>query len=172
MSAQTEMLQRFVAYLVKRMQEEGVGDRPLETNIGEEEANIGASDRWVVRVRLKGQGVVLSVLDPSNYEWRDRDVRSLADVQASIDALVKYARVALTHLTVHRLEKYRRYRVARSFRDHTGNEFVAGKELVFEGLDYLPHDDGYTLRFAEGNMWLHGGSEEYARFGLLVVPAK
>ena len=172
MSAQAEMLQRFVAYLVKRMQEEGVGDRPLETHLGEDEAFIGASDRWVVRVRLKGQGVVMSVLDPSNYEWRDRDVRGLADVQASIDALVGYARVALTHLTVHRLEKYKRYRIARSFHDAQGTPFTAGRELVFEGLDYQAHDDGYTLRFAEGNMWLHGGSEEYARFGLLVVPAK
>lgn len=172
MSAQAELLQRFVDFLVKRMQEEGVGDRPLETSIREEEAHIGASDRWVVRVRLKGQGVVMSVLDPSSYTWRDRDVRSLADVQASIGTVANYARVALSHLTVHRLEKFRRYRIAKSFRDQTGTEFAAGRELVFEGLDYLAHDDGYTLRFAEGNMWLHGGSEEYAKFGLLVVPAR
>ena len=168
------MVERFAAFLVDRLVRDGVGDRKLEATTRDGEVYIGASDRWVLRVRANaaGTGVVMSALDPSTCQWRDREVRSLADLQASFVTLLQWVRTALAQLTVHRLEKGRRYRIAQAFRDIQGNHFAAGQELMFEALDVLPHDDGYTLRFAERNMWLRGDSEEYARFGLLVVPAR
>jgi hypothetical protein len=165
------MLERFVAYLVDRLQQAGVGEPTLATSVREPEAYIGSRDRWVLRVTLAGTRVVLSAIDPSTGEWKAHDVDSLADLDACFGAVAESVQGALAQLTVHGLIKGCRYRIARDFNDFAGHAFVAGEELVFEALCFLPHDDGYTLHFVERSMWISGGSEEYARFGLLVVPA-
>ena len=166
-----EELERFVVYLAGRLQEEGIGERTLSTTVRGGEAFIGSRDRWVLHVVIAGPRVVLSVIDASTGAWTDHAVDSLADLDECFGAVVESVREALDQLTVHRLVKGRRYRIARDFSDHHGHRFVAGEELVFEELDYLPHDDGYTLRFTDRSMWISGGSEEYALFGLLVVRA-
>jgi hypothetical protein len=166
------MLERLVAYLVERLRQAGVGEGGLATSVGEAEAYVGADDRWVLRVVVQGPRVVLSAIEPSTGAWRDHPVDGLADLDACWPAVVESGRGALAQLTVHRLEKGRRYRIARDFRDAQGQAFTAGEELVFEERAYLPYHDGHTLRFAERSMWLAGASEEYARFGILVVPAE
>ena len=165
------MLERFVVYLVERLRAE-IRKPRLVTNVRGAEAYIGSRDRWVLEVTFAGPRVVLSVVEASTGEWRDHAVDSLADLDACFGAVAESVRAALAQLTVHRLKKGRRYRIARDFGDFAGNRFVAGEELVFEELLYLPHDDGYTLRFAERSMWISGGSKEYAEFGLLVVPVE
>jgi hypothetical protein len=165
------MLERFVAYLVERLQKEGRVKRALSSHVSGSEAHIGSRDRWVLHVVIQGPRVVLRAIDPSTAEWRDHDVDSLADLDACFGVVAESVRGALAQLTVHRLQQGRRYRIAQSFRDFYGHEFVVGEELVFEELHFLAHDDGYTLRFVERSMWISGGSEEYARFGLLVVRA-
>lgn len=169
MSEYEEALERFVAYLVDRLQKQGIGKRKLASTVRGGEAFIGSRDRWVLHVVIAGPRVVLSVIDAGTGEWKDHDVDSLADLDGCFGAVVDSVRVAMAQLTVHRLVRGHRYRIARDFSDYYGHRFVAGEELVFEELSFLPHDDGYTLRFAERSMWISGGSEEYARFGLLVV---
>lgn len=171
MSAHEEMLERFTAYVVDRLRSEGIGERALATSVGAGGAWVGSHDRWLLHIVVEGPRVVLSAIDASTGAWRDHPIDSLADLDACFGAVAASVRMALPQLTVHRLEVGHRYRIARDLTDFYGNAFAAGEELVFEGLDYLPHDDGYTLRFAERSMWISGGSEEYARFGLLVVPA-
>jgi hypothetical protein len=166
------MLERFVTYLVDRLRNEGIGKRKLSTHVGETEAYIGSRDRWVLNVVIAGPRVVLRVVAASTGAWQDHDIDSLADLDACFTAVAASVRAALAQLTVHRLAKGRRYRIARDFADFYENRFVAGEELVFEELRFLPHDDGYTLCFADRSMWISGGSEEYAQFGLLVVRAE
>lgn len=170
MSAQQEMLERFVAYLVDRLKTEGI-ERPLSTNVRETEAYIGSHDRWVLSVAIAGPRVVLSMVDASTCEWKAHDIDCLADLDACFAGVAACVHAALKQLTVHGLTKGRRYRVARDFNDFYGHPFVAGEELVFEELHFLPHDDGYTLCFTGRTMWISGASEEYTRFGLLVVRA-
>jgi len=171
MSEHEEALERFVAYLVDRLQKEGIGKRSFATTVRGGEAFIGSRDRWVLHVVIAGPRVVLSVIDAGTGAWKDHDIDSLADLDGCFGAVAESVRMTLAQLTVHGLVKGHRYRIARDFSDHYGHRFVAGEELVFEELSYLPHDDGYTLRFAERSMWISGGSEEYALFGLLVVRA-
>ena len=172
MSAQEQMLEQFVAYLVDRLRGAGVfSDRQPSTNVHETEAYIGTSDRWLLHLVVSGPRVILSALDPATCAWQDHNIDSLADLDACFPGIAAAARDVMRQLTVYSLEKGRRYRIARDFTDFFGNCFAAGEELVFESRDFLPYEDGHTLHFKGRGMWIKGGSEPYARFGLLVEPA-
>jgi hypothetical protein len=162
---------RLADSLVQRLTDAGVtGGRSLTTRTIDREVWIGTDDQWLLKVVASGDDVVLSVLSEGGT-WRDHLARGLADLSSCFPQVAESVRVALDRLSVRRLEKGRRYRIARDFVDFHGNAFAVGEELVFDELHHLPHDDGYTVRFIERTMWLQGDSRAYAEFGLNVTAA-
>ena len=146
------MLERFAAYLAQRLRDAGAFSGALATSIRVPEAMLGSSERWVLRATLAGPRLDLRVVQPGTGAWRPYAIDSLADLDACFDEVAGAVRATLAELTVHGLRKDRRYRVARDFSDFTGQRFAAGEEFVFVEQHFLPHDDGYTLRFVERTM--------------------
>jgi hypothetical protein len=53
-------------------------------------------------------------------------------------------------------------RIARTFRDCRGNEFVEGRILNFTHREYLPYHSGHTVHFREATMYLCDDDETAA----------
>lgn len=164
-------LDDFTAEVITRLATEGAGSHGLTCRVRGNEAYVGAHDRWVVRVVVADDGVVLSTVDPDTGKWEAQTLPSTDGLEDAFEHVAEKVAIAMEQLTVHRLIPGERYRIAHDFTDTQGNGFVKGEELVFEGLDHLPHDDGYTVRFVGRGMWIAGDSEVYARFGVLVTGA-
>jgi hypothetical protein len=167
-----EWIAQFTGHLGERLAaESATAGRKLAVSAGPQGGYIGTRDRWLVQVALAGRTFVIRTRPPDGGPWVDHRIDGLADLESHWAAILESVRAWIDRLTPHRLEPGRRYRVVRVFADYYGNEFVPGQELIFRGLDYLPYDNGYTLRFEERGMWIQGGSEIFEDFGLNVVAA-
>ena len=89
--------------------------------------------------------------------------------EASLSHVVTAAAQLQDSLTVHRLRPGQRYRIVHDFLDHYGNAVAAKDELTFVAMNFLPQEDGYTLRFVERTLWLQGSSVAHHQFGRNVV---
>jgi hypothetical protein len=158
-------LEEVAATVARRLEEAGLG---VTARGGPGERYLGTDDRWWLIFLERGGTVRLRWRTRGSGAWRDEPAGGLGDLEALWPDLLEDVRWWAGRLTVFRLVPGRRYRVVAEIEDFYGNRFLPGEVLTFEGRDFLPYEDGHTLRFVERKMWLQGGSQPYEDFGLLV----
>lgn len=140
--------------VLKTLQQGELHNKPLPFisyfNRQRNEGVVGLRDRWLITVAESEPGVIqLSMKD--TRDRRDQKLtaysRSDAELVASLAAWREPIRWWYNRLTLYRLQPGKTYRVIKTFTDHYGSVFEAGRELKFLGRSFVPYHGGHTLGF-------------------------
>jgi hypothetical protein len=120
-------------------------------------AFLGVSDRWIVTMEQTDSGAIQATMhdtDPHRDSWLTLEARSEAELTSGIESWREKIMWWRARLSVYRLEAGKIYRVLQDFRDYYGHEFRVGMILTYISQSFLPYAGGYTIRFAEGTIYL------------------
>jgi hypothetical protein len=140
-------------------------DSDYQATVGVQEGYVGVHDRWILTLKeISPEAIQMTMRD--SEAQRDQqlvsEVRSEAELTATIEAWVNKIEWWRTRLTIWRLQPDKCYRVLQSFKDYYGNTFEVGTLLTYVEQHFLPYHGGYTIVFKEAT--LYAQEEESALF--------
>jgi len=116
---------------------------------------IGVSDRHVITLTPDGDAVRLTMRGTAVLRDTQFTVRLTTADPHALEGVFAMARWWAERLSVYRLERGKRYRIAHAFCDFNGAQQSAGDTLVFVSRGFVPYDGLNYLSFEERLIVLH-----------------
>ena len=118
---------------------------------------IGVSDRWILTLKpAPGGGVLLSMRDINSRRALEivREVSTDSELLQLIESWYEKISWWRSRLSLWRLRAGQRYRILQDFTDYYNTSFEAGTLMTFVEMNFVPYHGGYTVKFAEQNVYL------------------